>query len=249
MATKPCEKMAPRRASQGRMPKGICGGGLFYSPAFINYLKSMKYLLWFMYALAGLLGVFIVVTETAIWQSSNYETVKPTFSYPSPTPIGIKLSPTKTPYIQTAIQPTVDPDPIITCIFDHVPSQAMRKSECDRSFECEIDQWRIYFDKNKCIEDQQNYFSNETPPSYVYQPAPVYVEIDNTMQKYNEERQRIFDELNRQRQEINNRTYESSLDVPTYVAPTMMQIQEIKPTCQLLGNGDYSLCDGMAVEN
>ena len=61
--------------------------------------------------------------------------------------------------VQTAL--TTDPDPIITCTFHYLPSKQMRRSECQKTFECQIGgQWYIYTSRDKCSQDQNAYWKN-----------------------------------------------------------------------------------------
>lgn len=97
--------------------------------------------------------------EVAINVSSP--TPLPTYK-PSPTPIPIQ-TPTPKPIQQ--VEPSIDPDPIISCNFPQSGTKKLRKSECSRSFDCQIGgQWYIYTDKNKCSEDQKNYWSKVYSP-------------------------------------------------------------------------------------
>lgn len=91
-------------------------------------------------------------------QAPTLGSVLPTKIEPSPTP-----TPTKKPVQQ--VVPNVDPDPIINCNFTYLGSKKLRRSECSKSFDCQIGgQWYIYTDKNKCSEDQKNYWSKVYSP-------------------------------------------------------------------------------------
>jgi SCP-like extracellular protein. len=90
--------------------------------------------------------------------------------------LGKKQSYTQTSQT-TLVVPTIDPDPIVNCDFKYLPDQQMKSSECSRSFECQIgSQWYIYTDRNKCTEDQKNYWAsrNYSPPSTSYNPPQYY---------------------------------------------------------------------------
>lgn len=51
---------------------------------------------------------------------------------------------------------TLDTDPIINCNFQYLGTKQLRRSECSKSFECQVGaQWYIYTSKDKCLEDQK----------------------------------------------------------------------------------------------
>lgn len=74
--------------------------------------------------------------------------------------------PTSTPKPVQQAAPTIDPDPIINCNFPQSGIKKLKRSECSKSFDCQIGgQWYIYTDKSKCSEDQKNYWSKVYSPS------------------------------------------------------------------------------------
>ncbi len=66
--------------------------------------------------------------------------------------------------VEQYISPTLDPDPIVDCKSTFCDGGKVRKSECDTSTCCQInDKWIFYKDKNKCLSDQKS--SNNTNPT------------------------------------------------------------------------------------
>lgn len=95
--------------------------------------------------------------------ASVTETAKPNVYLPPPASTS---TPTPTPKPVQQIAPTIDPDPIINCNFPQNGIKKLKRSECSKSFDCQIgEKWYIYTDKNKCSEDQKNYWSKVYSPS------------------------------------------------------------------------------------
>ncbi len=167
-----------------------------------------------------------------------------------------ELSPTGIPTLKPTVIPQVDsrniettansdPDPVIDCLFDHIPTKSikMKVSECQQTVECEIgSQWYLYFSKSECEANQNKYYEVNSP-SYNHNQSPTYTSED-ILRDYNAERQQILNEFNKNIQEISDRKYESDFKSPTYIAPTSIQINVPTPTCIPLPGGDYSICDG-----
>lgn len=66
---------------------------------------------------------------------------------------------------QTPI-PTVDPNPIVTCQFEHIPVRQMKLSECKKSTECQLFQggeWFFSSSIEECKQKQQAYYSQPSP--------------------------------------------------------------------------------------
>lgn len=82
----------------------------------------------------------------------------------------------------------IDPDSIISCNFKIVASKQMKRSECLKSFECQINsQWYIYTSREKCTEDQKSFWNNRTGSSYTspsYPPCIVYYPALHTSSTY-----------------------------------------------------------------
>ena len=87
-------------------------------------------------------------------------------------------------YSQAKIStPTPDPDPVIDCLI--APecgggSRQMRFSECNQTTCCQVgDKWYFYLNKNKCTEDQKNYWDSyysqrsSSIPTYTPLPTPT----------------------------------------------------------------------------
>lgn len=86
----------------------------------------------------------------------------------------------------------IDPDPIIDCNFTQTGTKKLRRSECSKSFDCQIgDKWYVYTDRNKCTEDQKNYWNNKQgnsnnvtsyPSCTVYYPLLGYSRTYNNVE-------------------------------------------------------------------
>lgn len=92
-----------------------------------------------------------------------------TNNVPAPIPSSIPVqtsepTPTSTPAqapVAKKILPTPDPDPIINCNFTYTGVKKIKRSECNKSFECEIaDKWYVYTSHDKCKQDQDTYWKN-----------------------------------------------------------------------------------------
>lgn len=205
-------------------------------PSFLIFASMLGFLTY--------IGVMEYHGKDPFFQAGIEPTPTEVLSKEIPSPIPTK-TPTKSPVnYANNIQPTIDPDPIIDCIFDHVAPQKMRVSECQQTFECEIDKWYVYTDKEKCKSDQRSYFGTYSPPNYDNQTGRIDTGIEDIMRRYNEDRQKTLDQFNRNVQEVSDREYETGFNPPSYVVPTTIQINVPEPTCIPLPGGDYSICDG-----
>lgn len=87
--------------------------------------------------------------------------VEPTLAK-SPTPTIQELSPTPN-YIQPTLAPkvyvpilTTDQDPVISCNYQYLGTQQIKRSLCNTQFECQIGgKWYFYTSREKCTEDQK----------------------------------------------------------------------------------------------
>lgn len=73
---------------------------------------------------------------------------------------------------QTPI-PTTDPNPIVTCQFEHIPVRQMKSSECKKSTECQLFQggeWFFSPSVEDCKQKQQTYYG---------QPKPAFAQPTN----------------------------------------------------------------------
>lgn len=86
-------------------------------------------------------------------------------------------SPTFT--IQKYIAPTTDPDPIVNCNIVNVGYVKIKSSQCSISFACEIEngKWYLYTSRDKCTQDQNNYYKTKTYTYPTYSPLPTYAPI------------------------------------------------------------------------
>ncbi|RJQ35783.1 hypothetical protein C4559_06430 [Candidatus Microgenomates bacterium] len=131
------------------------------------------------------LAIIYFVTKSNVFTlNSKYE--KPssavigekTINYSTPTPTLSPHSPTYKPQVKY-IPPSIDPDPIINCSFQYLGSKPLKRSECSISFECQINsQWYIYTSRDKCKQDQENfwrnYYNNQNAKLPTFAPLPTY---------------------------------------------------------------------------
>ena len=109
-------------------------------------------------------------------------TISPTPTQ-QPTPTSYKL-PSSTPKpvvkgVKTSYI-TTDPDPIIDCTFTYLGTKQLKRSECNISFECEIDsKWYLYTSRDKCKQDQSSYWSKyydeNSPPDNNLNSTPLSI--------------------------------------------------------------------------
>lgn len=61
---------------------------------------------------------------------------------------------------ETYSQP-VDSDPIISCTVEKIGVVQLKQSVCSQSFACQVGDWKLYQSREKCNQDQANYYGNK----------------------------------------------------------------------------------------
>ncbi len=90
------------------------------------------------------------------------------------------------PVKNTYADPTIDPDPYITCNYQYIPDRQTRSSECSHSKECQINgQWYFYSSVEQCRSDQERLIQwyknnqvNYTFPTLI--PPPIISPYDTS---------------------------------------------------------------------
>ncbi len=106
-----------------------------------------------------IITAFIGGSSLITRSNQNPSPVEHISTSPISTPVPT-LSETTEKEEKTAVLPTNDPDPIVSCDFKYLGSKQMRNSECSKSFECQVGgQWYIYISQEKCTQDQNKQIS------------------------------------------------------------------------------------------
>lgn len=105
----------------------------------------------------------------------------PSNNYPS-APVGLTTN------VDTNVQvpiPTVDPDPIITCIFQHIPNRTMRTSVCKSATECQLgNEWIFYSSMSACKAAQTQLIITPPPVQQTSTPYSGYISPLTTSPSY-----------------------------------------------------------------
>lgn len=173
--------------------------------------------------------LFVVVTTgIAILNPFNVNLPKATNVSPTPTEIIFQLTPTPTPtaspiYYQPTSPPTlpqtapktqegVNTDQsLVDCNFQYNGKIKLKQSECSKSFECQIsNKWYIYSSREKCGQDQTNYWtlvnkyksgSNSLPN---YDPDEIKRQVEAYKKEHDVKQQAFLDEWKKNLQQESN---------------------------------------------
>lgn len=122
----------------------------------------------FILFLINLPSIYAAVLGTSAKREAQSITLPIQSPTSDPTPT---LTPTTVPKVYVPI-PTTDPDPLVTCNYQHLGPQKIRSSLCNTQLECEIDgKWYFYPSLNSCKQAQNNYWeiyrsrNTYTPPA------------------------------------------------------------------------------------
>lgn len=126
--------------------------------------------------LTVLIAVFLR-SSMANWKKPNTAGVVKNYPSPSIFPSIIYQSNKTTTYKQ--IEPSIDPDPIITCSSNLCSGGQVRRSACVRSTCCEFlhNKWVFYLDKAQCKRDQDLEYMQWQQVNEIHYPVPNYSPI------------------------------------------------------------------------